>query len=46
MATRDTTVESGRTGFVSRSGVTKREETKPSFLTTEFYAFIARSPVC
>ena len=40
MATRDTTVES-RTGFVSRSGVTKREETKASFLTTEFYAFIA-----
>ena len=41
MATRDTTAESGRTRFVSRTGVTRREETKPSFLTTEFYALVA-----
>ena len=40
MATRDTTAES-RTGFASRSGVTKREETKASFLTTEFYVLLA-----
>ena len=40
MATRDTTVGSN-TGRVSRSGVTRRDETKPSFQTTQFYAFVA-----
>jgi hypothetical protein len=39
MATRDITTDNVRTQ-ASRSGVTRREETKPSFLTTEFYAMI------
>ena len=37
MATRDTTTDH-RSANVSR---VRRDETKPSFLTTEFYAFIA-----
>ncbi len=38
-----TEVTEGRTrGYSNRAvGVTRREETKASFLTTEFYAFIA-----
>jgi hypothetical protein len=39
MATRDMTTENARTQG-SRSSVTRREETKPSFLTTEFYAMV------
>jgi hypothetical protein len=39
MATRDMTTDNVRTQS-SRSSVTRREETKPSFLTTEFYAMI------
>jgi hypothetical protein len=39
MATRDTTTDDRRTA-ASRLNVTQREETKPSFLTTEFYAMI------
>jgi hypothetical protein len=39
MATRDITTDARRTA-ASRSNVTRREETKPSFLTTEFYAMI------
>jgi hypothetical protein len=31
----------GRARSYSRTGVTRREETKPSFMTTEFYVFIA-----
>jgi hypothetical protein len=39
MATRDMTTDKVRTE-ASRSSVTRRDETKPSFLTTEFYAMI------
>jgi hypothetical protein len=36
-----TDVSDGRTRSYTRAGVTRRDETKPSFLTTEFYVFIA-----
>jgi hypothetical protein len=39
MATREMTTDDRRTAAL-RSNVTRREETKPSFLTTEFYAMI------
>lgn len=40
MATRD--MSDGRTGVTSaRTTRVTRDETKPSFLTTEFYAFVA-----
>jgi hypothetical protein len=39
MATRDMTTDDRRTAAL-RSNVTRREETKPSFLTTEFCAMI------
>jgi len=39
MATRD--LSDGRTGVTSaRTSRVTRDETKPSFLTTEFYAFV------
>ena len=42
MATRDTTIDDRpATGVTSRIRATRREETKASFLTTEFYAFLA-----
>lgn len=41
MATRDTTVDARTGGVSARMGITKREETKASILTTEFYAFLA-----
>ena len=37
MATRDTTTDRPMSAGVPR---VKREETKPSFMTTEFYAFV------
>ena len=39
MATRDMTTDRVQTA-ASRPSVTHRDETKPSFLTTEFYAMI------
>ena len=42
MATRDTTIDDRpATGVTNRIRATRREETKASFLTTEFYAFLA-----
>jgi len=41
VATRETTVGDRDVGLRARAGVRKREETKPSFMTTEFYAFLA-----
>ena len=38
MATRDITVDGAHTQRASSPAVTHREETKPSFLTTEFWA--------
>ena len=40
MATRDITTDNARTQ-APRSSVTRREETKASFLTTEFWAMVA-----
>ena len=39
MATRDMTTDRVHNG-ASRASVARRDETKPSFLTTEFYAMI------
>lgn len=39
MATRDTTADD-RAIIASPTKVTRRDETKPSFLTTEFYAMV------
>ena len=40
MATADTTAEQRRAAVPTRR-VSRRDETKPSFLTTEFYAMLA-----
>ena len=36
-----TGVSDDRARSYTRAGVTRRDETKPSFLTTEFYVFVA-----
>jgi hypothetical protein len=41
VATPDTTLGQRTSDVRMRTSITRRDETKPSFLTTEFYAFLA-----